>query len=196
MGTMYRVKLNIDPAQTKGLQNARRNLAGVAGEIVRDAATVLQHHYVQNLSGVPFQSSTGPHIIRKQTGKSAASVQVQAPYGSPYSARVYASSPTGYPGNPERYNILEILETGRGEIIPKYTKGARSGGRAALTIPSAGGRFLAQGQGGFRGMSGNYRFVKYIRPMTGKRPLEAAVRTATPEIEELIRDGLSELLHN
>jgi hypothetical protein len=193
---MYRVKLNIDPAQLTALQKVKRNLSGAAGEIVRDAATVLQHHYVQNLSGVPFESSTGPHIIRKQTGKSAASVQVQAPYGSPYSARVYASSPTGYPGNPDRYNILEILETGRGEIIPKYTKGARSGGRGALTIPSAGGQFLAQGQNGFRGMSGNYRFVKYIRPMTGKHPLEAAIRTAKPEIEDVIRDGLDELLHN
>lgn len=191
---MYRVKLNIDPNQIAALRSLKTNLPGAAGEIVRDAATVLQHHYVQNLSGVPFESQTGPQIIRKQTGKSAASVQVQAPYGSPYSARVYASSPTAYPGNPERYNILKILETGRGEIIPKYTKGAREGGRAALTIPSSGGQFLAQGQGGFRGMSGNYRFVRYIRPMVGKYPLQAAISTAKPEIEEVIRDGLSELL--
>lgn len=193
---MYRVKLNVDPGQIAALTKIKREMSGAVGEIVRDAATVLQHHYVQNLSGVPFESSTGPQIIRKQTGKSAASVQVQAPYGSPYSARVFASSPTGYPGNPDRYNILQILETGRSEIIPKYTKGARSGGRSALTIPSAGGQFLAQGQGGFRGMSGNYRFVKYIRPMTGKHPLEAAIRTARPEIEDVIRDGLDELLHN
>jgi hypothetical protein len=192
---MYRVKLNIDPAQITALTRIKQGLGSAGTEIVRDAATVLQHHYVQNLSGVPFESKTGPQIIRKQTGKSAASVQVQAPYGSPYSARIYASSPTGYPGNPDRYNILEILETGRGEIIPKYTKGARSGGRAALTIPSAGGQFLAQGQGGFRGMSGNYRFVKFIGPMTGKYPLQSAIRTAKPEIEEVIRDGLDELLH-
>jgi hypothetical protein len=32
--------------------------------------------------------------------------------------------------------------------------------------------------------------------MTGKHPLEAAIRTAKPEIEDVIRDGLDELLHN
>lgn len=193
---MYRVKLNIDPNQLAQLRQKRDAVTAGVGAIVYDAATVLQHHAVQNLSGVPFESDTGIHTIQKRSGKSAASIQVQSPYNSPYSARVYGSSYTGYPGNPERYDILAILEYGRGEIRPRYTKGAQAGTRSALTIPSGGGQFLSQGANGFRGMSGNYRFVSCIPPMEGKGWMQAAVRTAKPEIEEVIRDGLGELLRN
>lgn len=186
--SVYRVRLNIDPNQISKLRGVQQRLSTEVGEIVRDAATVLQHHAVQNLSGVPFEGTYKTEIIKKQTGKSAASIQVQAPYSSPYSARVFGSNMTGYPGNDERYNILSILEYGRGEIRPK--KGQ------ALAIPSAGGQFLRQGENGFRGMSGNYRFVRYIPPMPGKGWMRAAIESAKPEIEEVIKDGLDGLLHN
>jgi len=163
-------------------------LAAVVPEFLRGATSLVEHQAVQNLSGVPFQSKTGSHTIEKRTGKAAASVRAQVPYGAPNRGRIFASAKSQYPGNPD-VDYLQILEYGRGEIRPKYTPSMLAGrsDRARLAIPSPGGRMLVSGSGGFRGRTGEYRMVRRIPPMEGKYWMEAAAQAATPEIEELAR---------
>ena len=193
----YRVEFKIDQSQVRQLQALGQSIDQSVAPIVKDALNLIQQYAVQNLSGVPFSSETGNWTIQKRTGKGAASVQVQYPYGSPFKGRVFASAMTRYADNPEEYNYLAILEYGRGEVKPRYTPSMNGGdpGAARLAIP--GGPFqLVGGQNGFRGITGRYRFVKSLKPMTGRRWMQAAVESATPEIPGIISDHLSELLGN
>jgi hypothetical protein len=179
-----------------GLQLSDQDLNQLVQNILRDGSNLIKQYAVQNLSGVPFQSRTGSHTINKRSGRGAASVQVQYPYNSPYQSRIWADARTRYANNPEEYNYLKVLEEGRGEIRPKYTSTARRGfvSRAALTIP--GGPYnLVSGQNGFRGATGNYRFVRSIKPMAGKYWLEAAMAKAQPEIEEMATQYIADYLN-
>ncbi len=187
----FRVSVNVSASNQLGSigQQIEARIPG----ILKDVLDAIAHQAVQNLSGVPFQSETGTHTIQKRTGKGAASVQVQYPYGSPYKGRVFASAFTQYGDNSERWDYLSILEFGRGEIRPKYTSSAKSGsGRARLAIPG-GSVQLVQGQGGFRGVTGRYRFVKSIPPMEGKYWMAAAAEAAKPEIQSIVSDRLQNL---
>jgi len=189
----FRVKVSADAVLA--LQQLRDRAPSYAGRIVEAQADITKEHYVQNLSGVPFTSETGSHIINKRTGRAVASVQIQYPYGSPYKARLFAAAFTQYASNPERYNYLSILEYGRGPIIPRYTPSALGGnpGGARLAIPG-GGHFLVTGQGGFRGATGSYRFVRAIGPMEGKHPLGAAIASSQPEVEAATNEIISEAI--
>lgn len=189
----YRVNVRAiaGDAVLRQLQQFRAEMPEFLGGLVRDSVDEIQKQAVQNLSGVPFESRTGTHTIHKRTGKAAASVQYQYPYGSPFRARLFASAKTRYADNPEEYDYLSILEYGRGEIKPKYTPSMRNGmpQRAALTIPGGSMQF-SQGQHGFRGVSGRYRFVKRIPPMEGKYWMESAVQTVAPDLEQMFSDRL------
>lgn len=191
----YRIRLNIADATIQRFAKA----AGAADQFfvptVRDALDILKEHAVQNLSGVPFTSRTGTHTIQKRTGKGAASVQVQTPYGSPYRGRLFASAKTKYADNPETYDYLSILEYGRGEVKPKYTPSMRAGfeSRARIVIPG-GPHQLVNGEGGFRGISGRYRFLKRLPPMAGKYWMAAAAESATPDIEARVNRRVDEFL--
>jgi hypothetical protein len=167
----------------------------LAQQIVADSADLIAEYGKQNLSGVPFTSKTGTHTIQKRTGRGAASVTAQYPYGSPFKARVFANAFTRYADNPDEINYLAVLEYGRGEIRPKYTPSAARGdfARARLTIPG-GPHGLVNGQGGFRGVSGRYSFVKTIPPMAGKFWMEAAATAAGPEIEAQANTLIDETL--
>lgn len=191
----YRVRLTIAPETLELFRQAQGSADSFFVPVVRESLELLKEYAVQNLSGVPFESATGTHTIHKRTGKGAGSVQVQVPYGSPYRGRLYASAKTRYAGNPETHDYLAILEYGRGEIRPKYTHSMQNGAthRAALTIPG-GPHQLVAGQGGFRGASGRYRFVKRIPPMEGKQWMAAAARAAAPEIESRVSRRVDEFL--
>lgn len=185
----YRIQFGIVPGS---FQNVRQRIDAAIAPIMRDALESIANHAKQNLSGVPFTSKTGTHVINKRSGKGAASVQVQYPYGSPYKGRVFASALSQYPGNPESVNYLAVLEYGRGEIRPKYTPSMKNGrpGAARLTIP--GGPFnLVSGQSGFRGQTGRYRFIKSIPPMEGKYWLEAAAKSAQKELPDILNHHLN-----
>jgi hypothetical protein len=191
----YRVQISFDGGAIAALRKASARLDQVIPPIVKNAANILHHEAVQNLSGVPFTSKTGTHTINKRTGRGAASVQIQYPYGSPFKARVFADYRVRYANNPEEWNILAILEYGRGEVKPKYTPMMRAGmsNKARLTIP-VGGYQLVNGRSGFRGISGRYAFVKALPPMAGKHWLESATKTAQPKINEMVRDELNAML--
>lgn len=185
----YRLQFSIAP---NSLDTVRQHIDLKIAPIMQDALEAIANHAKQNLSGVPFESRTGTHVINKRSGKGAASVQVQYPYGSPYRGRVFASALSQYPGNPEAVNYLAVLEYGRGEIRPKYTPSMKFGrpDRARLTIP--GGPFgLVSGQNGFRGQTGRYRFAKSIPPMKGKYWLEAAANAAQKELPDILNHHLN-----
>lgn len=191
----YRVKFDFDKTAIAAIRQTGVKLEQIIAPIMQDAVDILHHQAVQNLSGVPFTSRTGTHTINKRSGRGAASVQPQYPYGSPYKARIFANYMTRYADNPNEYNILAILETGRGEIKPKYTPSAKAGmnGKARLTIPG-GAHGLVGGQKGFRGATGRYAFVKSIPPMAGKYWMESATKTAQPQIQEMVRDRINDML--
>lgn len=159
----------------------------LARKTVEDGAERIATYGKEHLSGVPFTSKTGTHVIQKRTGRGAASIESQYPYGSPFRARVFASAMTRYANNPEEWNYLAVLEFGRGEIRPKYTPSMVAGqpGRARLTIPG-GPHQLVNGENNFRGISGRYSFARTIPPMAGKYWFAAAVERATPEIREQV----------
>jgi hypothetical protein len=184
----YRVPISLGANLTPALLEKAGGIDGLVGPILRDSLETLQNYGKEHLSGVPFTSDTGSHTIHKRTGVGAASVLTQYPYGSPYKGRVFAFASTRYADNPETYNYLAILEFGRGEIKPRYTPAALAGNPAAarLTIPG-GPNALANGVGGFRGMSGNYRMVRRIPPMEGKGWMAAAVKKTEIEIPEIIQ---------
>lgn len=193
----YRIRLNISDRSLDRLRQAHGAVDQVFGPLVRDSLDLAKEYAAQNLSGVPFTSRTGTHTINKRTGKGVASLQVQAPYGSPFKGRLFASAKTRYANNPETYDYLAILEYGRGEIRPKYTPAARAGmqGRARLTIPG-GGQQLVSGQNGFRGASGRYRFVGRIPPMEGKFWMAAAAESAGPDIAALANQRVERFLQD
>lgn len=192
----YRIRLNIADSTIQRFAQARGSADEFFVPTVREALDILKEHAVQNLSGVPFTSETGTHTIHKRTGKGAASVQVQAPYGSPYRGRLWASAKTKYADNPETYDYLSILEYGRGEVKPKYTPSMQAGfvSKARLTIPG-GPHQLANGEGGFRGISGRYSFVKRLPPMAGKYWMAAAAESAAPDIDRQVNRRVDEFLH-
>lgn len=181
----YRLDFNFKAGPLEALSQFKGAVPQLAEAIVRDSADLLAEYGKQNLSGVPFTSKTGTHTIQKRSGRGAASVTAQHPYGSPYRARVFASAMTRYADNPEEWNYLAILEYGRGEIRPKYTPAAARGdfARARLAIPG-GPHQLVNGQSGFRGMSGRYSFAKSIPPMEGKFWMAAAAEAAGSGIEQ------------
>lgn len=191
----YRVTITAKTELLTSLRHARDGVDSLFGGLVRDGADLLQKQAVQNLSGVPFTSKTGTHTIQKRTGRTAAGVQYQHPYGSPFQARIFTSNMTRYADNPEEWDIAAILEYGRGEIKPKYTPSAKGGnpGRASLVIPG-GPHALATGQKGFRGISGRYRFVRSIPPMAGKFWMEAAAETVMPQIQQMADHRIDEFL--
>lgn len=192
---MYRLEFNFKVGPVEALSRVKGAVPQLAQKIVSDSADLLAEYSKQNLSGVPFTSQTGTHTIQKRTGRGAAAVTTQYPYGSPFRARVYASALTRYADNPEEWNYLGILEYGRGEIRPKYTPAARGGftARARLTIPG-GVHNLVSGAAGFRGVTGRYAFVKSIPPMAGKYWMAAAATAAGPEIEARANQLLDETL--
>lgn len=191
----YRLKFGVDAGAIAKLRQASARLEQIVPPLLSDAIGILQYEAVQNLSGVPFQSRTGTHTINKRSGRGAASIQTQYPYGSPYKARLFAGYMTRYANNPEQWNILAILEYGRGEVRPKYTPSAKRGmmSRAALTI-SGGTHELVSGQKGFRGTTGRYVFAKSLPPMQGKYWMQAAVKTATPKIQTMINKEIGKAL--
>ena len=191
----YRLNFDFKTDALSRLSQIKGELPRLAGAIVADSADLIAEYGKQNLSGVPFSSKTGTHTIQKRTGRGAASVVAQYPYGSPFRARVFASAKTRYANNPEEHDYLAILEYGRGEIRPKYTPAAARGdfARARLTIPG-GPHQLANGRNGFRGVNGRYAFTKTIPPMEGKYWMAAAATAAAPEIEELANQHVNDAL--
>lgn len=193
---MYRVQLQVNDAQVQRFRELNLKVGQVVEPILRDATNLVKQYAVQNLSGVPFASETGTHIINKRTGRGAASIQVQLPYGSPYKARLFAYAATQqYGGNPETYNYLKILETGRGEVKPKYTPSMKAGrnDRARIVIPG-GSHELVFGVNGFRGATGRYRFLKSLPPMEGKYWLKSAKQQAEPEMQNIVQNHIQNLL--
>lgn len=192
----YRLSFDFKSDAFARIGRIKGELPRVAGAIVADSAERIADYAKQNLSGEPFTSKTGTHTIQKRTGRGAASVIAQYPYGSPFRARVFASAKTRYADNPEVHDYLAILEYGRGEIRPKYTPSASRGdfARARLTIPG-GPHALDEGKNGFRGQSGNYRFTKTIPPMEGKYWMAAAAQAAAPEIEALANAHIDDALN-
>jgi hypothetical protein len=191
----YKLAIDIKSGPVQRLNQFAGVVPQLAQQIVADSAETIARYGKQNLSGTPFTSRTGTHTIQKRTGRGAASVTAQYPYGSPFKARVFASAFSRYSDNPEEINYLAVLEYGRGEIRPKYTPSAARGdfARARLTIPG-GPHNLVNGQGGFRGISGRYSFAKTIPPMGGKFWMEAAAQAAGPEIEAQANTLIDETL--
>ena len=192
----YRLSFDFKSDAFARIGRIKGELPRVAGAIVADSADLIAEYGKQNLSGVPFTSKTGTHTIQKRTGRGAASVIAQYPYGSPFRARVFASAKTRYANNPEEHDYLAILEYGRGEIRPKYTPSASRGdfARARLAIPG-GPHQLVNGQSGFRGITGRYAFTKNIPPMEGKYWMAAAAQAAAPEIEALANAHIDDALN-
>ncbi|MCD8487886.1 MAG: hypothetical protein LRZ84_14410 [Desertifilum sp.] len=170
-------------------------LREILPEIIRDSLSVIAGNAKDNLSGYPFSSPTGNHVIHKRTGKGASAVQFEYPYRSPYSGRIFASANTRYADNPEEYDYLRILEFGHNGIKPRYTFSAKSSKyeKARLTIPG-GNHLLINGVNGFRGVTGRYKFVTEVPPMQGKYWFRSAVQKSVPEIEQLIKEKVKECL--
>jgi len=192
----YRVTVDLSGIESiQALAALREQLPAIAARTVEDAAERVATYGKEHLSGVPFTSRTGGHVIQKRTGRGAASVESQYPYGSPFKSRVFASAMTRYANNPEEWNYLAVLEYGRGEIRPKYTPSMIAGqpSRARLTIPG-GPHQLVNGENNFRGISGRYSFARSIPPMSGKYWFEAAVERAKPEIKEQIDAEIKSVL--
>lgn len=193
----YRGTLGVKAETINRLSAIAGSVDAIIQPLVRDGLDIVKEHAVQNLSGVPFTSDTGTHVINKRTGKLAGSLQVQSPYGSPFRGRLFASAKTRYANNPEEWDYGAILEYGRGEIRPKYTPSMRAGyvSRARLTIPG-GPHSLTHGENGFRGMTGRYSFVRSIPPMEGKGWMKSALETAAPEIEEHASQRVEQFLRD
>lgn len=192
----YRVTIDLSGIESiQALAALQDQLPAIAARTVESAAERVATYGKQHLSGVPFTSRTGSHVIQKRTGRGAASVESQYPYGSPFTSRVFASAMTRYANNPEEWNYLAVLEYGRGEIRPKYTPSMIAGqpSRARLTIPG-GPHQLVNGENNFRGISGRYSFARSIPPMAGKYWFEAAVERAKPEIKEQIDAEIKSVL--
>jgi hypothetical protein len=191
----YRVDFNFKTTALDALSQVKGAVPQLAQAIVKDSADLIAAYGKQHLSGVPFTSATGTHTIQKRSGRGAASVSTQYPYGSPYRSRVFASAMVRYSNNPNEVDYLAVLEYGRGEIKPRYTPSAARGdfARARLTIPG-GPHQLVNGQSGFRGMSGRYSFMKTIPPMAGKFWMAAAAERAAPEIEDRANQATMEAL--
>jgi len=192
----YRVTVDLSNIKSfQALAELKEQLPAIAARTVEDAAERVATYGKEHLSGVPFTSRTGGHAIQKRTGRGAASVESQYPYGSPFKSRVFASAMTRYANNPEEWNYLAVLEYGRGEIRPKYTPSMIAGqpSRARLTIPG-GPHQLVNGENNFRGISGRYSFARSIPPMAGKYWFEAAVERAKPEIKEQIDAEIKSVL--
>ena len=177
------VNLGISTTSLERIAQAEQAVDQFFVPLIADSLHLVKEQAVQNLSGVPFTSETGTHTIQKRTGRGAASVQVQAPYGSPFRGRLFASAKTRYGNNPE-YDYLAILEYGHDGIKPKYTPTARRGfvSKARLTIPG-GDHQLVHGENGFRGITGRYTFVREIPPMAGKYWMKSALETSTDKIQ-------------
>lgn len=192
----YRITIDLGGIESiQALAALRDQLPAIAARTVENAAERVATYGKEHLSGVPFTSRTGGHAIQKRTGRGAASVESQYPYGSPFKSRVFASAMTRYANNPEEWNYLAVLEYGRGEIRPKYTPSMIAGqpSRARLTIPG-GPHQLVNGENNFRGISGRYSFARSIPPMAGKYWFEAAVERAKPEIKEQIDAEIKSVL--
>ena len=192
----YRVTVDLSNIKSfQALAELKEQLPAIAARTVEDAAERVATYGKEHLSGVPFTSRTGGHAIQKRTGRGAASIESQYPYGSPFKSRVFASAMTRYANNPEEWNYLAVLEYGRGEIRPKYTPSMIAGqpSRARLTIPG-GPHQLVNGENNFRGISGRYSFARSIPPMAGKYWFEAAVERAKPEIKEQIDAEIKSVL--
>ena len=193
----YRVTIAPRADTEELFKQLQREVPQVLQSIVRDGADIVTQYAKQNVSGVPFTSSTGTHTIQKHSGKLAASVQYQYPYGSPYVARIFASAMTRYANNPEEYDYAAILEYGRGEIKPKYTPSMERGNPSAARLAIPGGPHqLNNGQGGFRGVSGRYTLVSRIPPMEGKYWMLAAREAAAPDIESLANRRINQYLES
>lgn len=188
----FRVDFNLDTAAIAQLREIEQGVERATAAIVEQSARVVKEYAVQNLSGVPFASETGTHTINKRTGKGAAAVQVQYPYGSPFRARIFASAKTRYGGNPEEWDYLSILEFGRGEVRAKYTPAAKAGRGGALALPG-GPHELVSGRDGFRGVTGRYRFVRSLPPMAGKYWMAAAAESAKADIPQVVNEALRDL---
>jgi hypothetical protein len=190
----YRYAINLKSGQF-GLGQVKELIPEIARTAIQDASDLITTYGKEHLSGVPFSSRTGGHVIQKRTGRGAASVQAEYPYGSPFRSRIYASAMTRYADNPEEWNYLAILETGRGEVRPKYTPSAKAGyaSKARLTIPG-GNHQLVNGENGLRGISGRYFFAKTLPPMAGKYWFESAVNRADPEIQQAIAAAVQDVL--
>lgn len=197
----YRIPVKFKAAELEAIASIQRKASRIATPILEEVLTRAQHWYGQNLSGKSFTSRTGTHVIQKRTGKGFASIQTEIPYGQPNRGRLFADAQTRYANNPEFYNYLRILETGRGEVRPRYTRSVMSGNpeRARLIIPArggTGGHLLTEGVNGFRGKTGRYHFVKKLPPMEGKYPLEAAVEQTKKEISGITHTHVQRLLNN
>jgi hypothetical protein len=194
----YRTQLNFDSAKVSRLRELGVNADRIVEPILRDAANLVKQYAVQNLSGVPFTSETGTHVINKRSGLGAAAIQVELPYGSPFRARIFAFKNTRYADNPEEYNYLDILERGRGEVRPKYTPAMRNGfpDRARLAIPVDDGNELVFGVKGFRGRTGRYVFLKSLPPVEGKYWMKSAVASAEPQLNSIASQHLDNLINN
>lgn len=192
----YRIPIKVRVGSLEGINRLQRQADRLVQPILTDTLNETKQWYVQNLSGVPFQSQTGTHVINKRSGRAAASIQIQVPYGSPYRGRLFANAQTRYDGNPESYNYLQILEKGRGEVRPRYTPAALRGDldKARIVIPADDGEQLVFNQNGFRGVTGRYIFLKKLPPVEGKYPLKAAVDKASEVIPEITGRYISKLL--
>lgn len=173
------------------LQQIRQAVDRVVPDLVRESLETVRQQAARHLSGSPFTSRTGSHTIR---GNGDA-VQSQYPNGTPNQGRVFTSRIVQYPGNPERYDVLKVLEFGHGEIRPKYTPSMRAGrpDRARLAIPD-GPNELTTGQFGFRGVTGRYKFVKSIPAKEGKYWMESAAIAARPRVRSVVESRLRSLL--
>lgn len=191
---VYRLKIGLPPELSNAPKAVGDAVVQVVPTIMKDALEMLEHRAKENLSGIPFQSPTGIQSIQKRTGKAAASIQSQFPYGSPYRGRLFGSALSQYPGN-EAVDYLAVLEYGRGEIRPKYTPSMQGGkaGRARLTIPG-GPTALVQGQQGFRGISGMYYFVSRIPAKEGMYPIQSAAQASQPEITAMAKEVVTQAL--
>jgi len=191
----YKLNIHFKKGDLDFLKDAGIKVQQIIDPLVGDALDLVQEYAKEHLSGIPFTHDGESHTIQKRSGKGAASVQTQYPYGGPYRGRIYASAYSTYPGH-DPVDYLSVLEYGRGEIRPKSTPSMVNGqpGKARLTVPAAGGTFLAHGASGFRGASGNYRFVSRIPPMKGKGWMAAAADKALPEIQEMASKRVGEAL--
>lgn len=195
----YRIQVNFKTSTPEAFSKLRSRLSDITPNVMRQSLDAIQQRAVENVSGVPYRDPiTGKtRTIEKRTGKLASSIRTQFPYGSPYRGRIFARAMTRYANNPEEYNYAAILEHGRGEIKPKYTPAMQRGqsSQARLTIPG-GGQYLVSGQNGFRGRSGQYRFVKCIPPMEGKHWLAAAVEDTREEVEAIARKAVEKAIND
>ena len=194
----YQIKVNLAKSNPESFQQIRSNLSEIVPKILRRSLDAVQQQAVENVSGVPYTDPVSGQTrqIEKRSGKLAASIRTQFPYGSPYQGRIFARAMTRYANNPEEWNYAAILEYGRGEIKPKYTPSMQKGNvkSAALTVPS-GGQYLISGQNGFRGRSGNYRFVKRIPPMEGKHWMAAAVDMSQDDLRAIAKEEINKVIN-